>query len=251
MKKIIKSMLSPLSRFVSRKIENEFNKYFHAHILPNIEGMRFNDQRNIEGQLQLDALRSTTRYVARKMGQAKGVSNKEDVLNFALENVTISEGLYCEFGVYQGYTINHIAKKINTSIHGFDSFEGLPEFWRDGFDKETFKVDSLANLNFENNVFIHGGLFEETLPNFVESYNGPIAFLHVDCDLYSSTKCIFNYIGDRLVPGSVIVFDEYFNYPSWQQHEFKAFKEFVASSNIKYQYLGYNKYDEQVIILVI
>ena len=28
----------------------------------------------------------------------------------------------------------------------------------------------------------------------------------------------------------MIVFDEYFNYPGWRGHEFKAFQEFVAET---------------------
>jgi hypothetical protein len=32
---------------------------------------------------------------------------------------------------------------------------------------------------------------------------------------------------NRLASGSVIVFDEYFNYPGWKVHEFKAFQDDV------------------------
>ena len=41
------------------------------------------------------------------------------------------------------------------------------------------------------------------------------------------------------MPGTVIVFDEYLNYPGWQNHEFKAFQEFVKANNVRYTYLGY------------
>ena len=68
---------------------------------------------------------------------------------------------------------------------------------------------------------------------------GPVAFIHVDCDLYSSTKTILSLLAPRLVSGSVILFDEYFNYPNWEQHEFKAFQEFVAASAVKYTYLAF------------
>src|SRR3712207_9470534 len=63
----------------------------------------------------------------------------------------------------------------------------------------------------------------------------PVAFLHADCDLYSSTKCILGNLGNRLVSGSIIVFDEYFNYPGWEQHEFRAFSEFVAERRLSYR----------------
>ena len=66
-----------------------------------------------------------------------------------------------------------------------------------------------------------------------------MAFLHIDCDLYSSTQTIFNLLSDRIVPGTVILFDEYFNFPNWENHEFKAFQEFVAEKGVKYTYLGF------------
>jgi hypothetical protein len=40
------------------------------------------------------------------------------------------------------------------------------------------------------------------------------------------------------MPGTVIVFDEYFNYPGWRLHEFKAFQEFISTTNRKYRYIG-------------
>ena len=70
-----------------------------------------------------------------------------------------------------------------------------------------------------------------------------IAFAHIDCDLYESTKTIFSLIAERIQPGTVLVFDEYFNYPSWRDHEFKAFQEFVAGNNVRYSYLSYAKYN--------
>jgi hypothetical protein len=63
--------------------------------------------------------------------------------------------------------------------------------------------------------------------------------MHIDCDLFSSTQTIFRLLVDRIVPGTVILFDEYFNFPNWENHEYKAFQEFVAKQGIKYTYLGF------------
>jgi hypothetical protein len=41
------------------------------------------------------------------------------------------------------------------------------------------------------------------------------------------------------VPGTIIVFDEYFNYPNWEEHEYKAFQEFIGESGLGYRYLGF------------
>jgi hypothetical protein len=46
------------------------------------------------------------------------------------------------------------------------------------------------------------------------------------------------------------VFDEYFNYPGWQQHEFKAWQEFVAASGLSYEYLGLVRNNQQVAVRI-
>ena len=126
---------------------------------------------------------------------------------------------------------------LESLIHGFDSFEGLPEDWRTGFPKGTFRMDALPEVR--PNVELHKGWFDETLPNFVRQHPGAVAFLHLDADLYSSTKEVLSALGDRLVVGSVLQFDEYFNYPGWREGEFRAFEEFVAESGVEFEYIGY------------
>ncbi|MUG94037.1 class I SAM-dependent methyltransferase [Scytonema sp. UIC 10036] len=208
------------------------------------------NSQNIEYQLNLNSLKSTVDYVEHNLTYAQPLSNFMEICDHALTKVSLIDGLFCEFGVYKGGTINYIASKINCQIHGFDSFEGLPEFWRSGYDTGAFKVEHSKLPIFNPNVCLHIGLFEDTLKNFVEEYKQPIAFLHIDCDLYSSTKTILDYLVNRIREGTIIVFNEYFNYPGWQQHEFKAFQEFVKINQITYEYLCYNQYHEQVAVII-
>ena len=65
--------------------------------------------------------------------------------------------------------------------------------------------------------------------------------MHIDCDLYESTKVVFEHLGDRLTKSSIIVFDEYFNYPNWANGEYRAFQEFIRSRNLQYEYLGFSR----------
>ena len=117
--------------------------------------------------------------------------------------------------------------------------EGLPEDWFGMYRKGAF--DTAGKLpRVRSNVTLHKGWFADTLPNFVKDHNEKIAFVHVDCDLYSSTKTIFEFLADTIGPGTVILFDEYFNYPGWREHEYKAFQEFVASRSLQYRYVAYN-----------
>jgi hypothetical protein len=153
--------------------------------------------------------------------------------------------------VYKGDTIKFIAniKKL-TKIYGFDSFEGLPEFWRDGFNIGGFSLKGQLP-EVPSNVLLYKGWFNETLPEFLNNNKDNVSFIHIDCDLYSSTKTIFDILGERIRKGTIIVFDEYFNYPFWKEHEYKAFQEFVSDRGINYQFIGFNRYHEQVAVKIL
>jgi predicted O-methyltransferase YrrM len=133
-------------------------------------------------------------------------------------------------------------------VYGFDSFQGLPEAWRPGFPADTFAVGDLPDIPGAELVV---GTFDDTLPGFVEQHPGPVDFLHVDCDLYSSTKTVLHHVGPRLHPGSIVVFDEYFNYPGWQDHEHRAWLEHVGQTGLRFEYAGYTVDHEQVIVRVL
>ncbi|MFH7023900.1 MAG: class I SAM-dependent methyltransferase [Heteroscytonema crispum UTEX LB 1556] len=209
---------------------------------------------NIHLQMQKNALESTARYVEENMMSAVSFSDLFSLLNFALSEAKL-DGLVMEFGVAGASTTNFIAKNMmNKTVHGFDSFEGLPEFWVDNlggrYEKGTF--DSKGKLpTVHENVQLHVGWFDKTLPEFVASHKEDVSFVHIDCDLYSSTKTIFDILSDRINSGTIIAFNEYFNYPSWQQHEHKAFQEFVAKNNLKYEYIAYNKVGWEVVVKII
>lgn len=190
----------------------------------------------------------TDLYIKKNMQQAAAMKTARDVLKYAVKRVEIKNGLFLEFGVYSGDTINYISDLADQKIYGFDSFKGLPEFWRKGYDKGKFKTDTLPQVN--ENVELVVGWFHETLPGFTEQHPGPIAFMHVDCDLYSSAKTVFDNLKKRIALGTVIVFDEYFNYPGWEKGEFKAFQEFVQENNLGYQYIAYNSRHEQVAVKI-
>lgn len=203
---------------------------------------------NIQKHLFNLAGMETAKYIIDKMPTVSHFANKYELLTFALSKVSL-DGLFLEFGVYSGNTINHISKeKPYCKIYGFDSFEGLPESWRSGFEKGKFTKENLPEVN--SNVTLIKGWFDQTLPSFVNEHSEQIAFLHVDCDLYSSTKTVFNTLNNRIKSGTVIVFDEYFNYPNWQNHEYKAFQEFIKDSGLEYEYIGYVYTLEQVAVII-
>ncbi len=89
------------------------------------------------------------------------------------------------------------------------------------------------------------------LPEFLDRHPGVVAFAHIDCDLYSATSTVLSSLRDRIAPGSVLVFDEYFNYPGWEMHEFRAWREFASVQEVSYEYIGLVPSHQQVAVRIL
>lgn len=214
-----------------------------------VEIFGYRMRRHIGLALQQRALAETADYVAENMATARQIDDPSDFLRVAASECTLSDGLVLECGVWKGRSLRVLAKLFPQRIYGFDSFAGLPEHWRADVPAGAFAVKELPRV--PKNVDLVVGLFADTLPSFLAEHAGPMKFLHVDCDLYSSTVDVLNACADRLVPGTVIAFDEYLNYPGWREGEFKAWQEFAVSRAVRYEYLCYTLRHEQVTLRVL
>ena len=81
-----------------------------------------------------------------------------------------------------------------------------------------------------DNVRLEIGWLADTLPAFLDRHSGPIAFLHIDTDTYGACKDILALCKPRLAKGAVVLFDEAFAFPNWQNGEFKALTETLPDS---------------------
>ncbi len=194
---------------------------------------------DIEKAAYLMATFESARYMVENMRLARNVTHRGHLLRFALEQAAPA-GLVCEFGVAGGWSLRYLGQVAGETVYGFDSFEGLPEDWTHFQRKGRFGRGGAPPMDLGDNVEIVKGWFEDTLPGFFERHPGPLRLAHVDCDLYSSAKTVLAHLAPRLQPGSVILFDEYLNYPGWQQDEYLAFQELVAEAGLKYEYLAFN-----------
>jgi predicted O-methyltransferase YrrM len=189
--------------------------------------------------LAIAAKRESVDYIRAHMLGAQVLRDRYDLLRFALAAAPV-EGAVLEFGVEKGLSINCLARATPRTVHGFDSFRGLPQGWA-GTKEGGGAFDRRGRLpRVAPNVRLHVGWFNETLPAFLAEERGAAALVHIDCDIYESTRVVFALLSPRIVPGTVIVFDEYFNYPGWQQHEFRAFQDFVARERRRYEYIGFS-----------
>lgn len=203
--------------------------------------------------LRLDAKRDTLAYIKPHLKTAMLFADRYALLTYAvnLAKATTPGGLVCEFGVAGGKTLRHIAGLWGGPVHGFDSFEGLPEDWT-GTAEQAGRFDLKGKLpKLAANAALHVGWFENSLPPFLGTHPGQAALLHLDADLYSSTKTVLEAFRDRIAPGTVLVFDEYYNYPNWREHEFKAFQEFVAAAGLAYKYVGFSTLQGQAAVQIL
>jgi hypothetical protein len=147
-------------------------------------------------------------------------------------NLARSDGMIMEFGVYKGRSTRRIANLIGDRIlYGFDSFNGLPDDWL--LDDGTVYVRrgsfSTKQTVFPGNVTLVVGLFQDTLPSFLAAHKETVAFVHIDCDLYSSTKFVLASLRPRLID-TIVVLDDYRGNPANDHNVGRAFKEFVAET---------------------
>ena len=175
---------------------------------------------------------------------------KINPLDYVLENNLINDGLWLEFGVFNGRTINKISKYTNNKVFGFDTITGLPCPW----DVSDTKVIEKGYYSYEDfidknknapklpevneNVVLVKGLFSETVKKTIG--NDKISFMHIDCDTYNSTVDIFDSVTENVSNGCIIDFDELINYPNYHKHEYLALNEWVNKNNIEYEYIGIN-----------
>jgi hypothetical protein len=171
-------------------------------------------------------------------------------------------GCIVEFGVYRGSSFFTWAKLMEIFcpgdrkrfVFGFESFKGLGQFHeKDGAERPEMgksqgawsaekvekEIMEMVDIVNQDNFIVGNpraqiivGDLEETLPKFIKDNPGlRVSLVHFDVDLYVPTKKALEMIYPLVVPGGVVVFDEYGFIP-WEG-ETKAVDEFLAENNIK------------------
>jgi predicted O-methyltransferase YrrM len=145
------------------------------------------------------------------------------------------DGDVYEFGTYNGYTARHLAlamtandRSTATRLHLFDTFTGFPEL-TSAVDKTSYEISAgwqgggcstepgtadrvrqmLGMLLPSDRFSINVGGFVDTLTR--DAVPRPASLIHVDCDLYESTKVVFDRMlaFDAIQDGTVLVFDDF------------------------------------------
>ena len=179
---------------------------------------------------------------------------------FTALSVNQISGDYVEFGSWGCNTLQHAyhtaqAWRSDRHLWAFDSFEALPESddTRDqhpvasGGGAGQGGVDAFhaacGRFDVPRDAYTAvEGYFDETLPPLGASGDPrDIALVYVDCNLYSSTVTVFEFLAPRLKPGMIVAFDDWYLYnpdtgvsgerealhefleahPQWHFHRFK------------------------------
>ena len=150
---------------------------------------------------------------------------------------------------------------LETPLHGFDTFTGLPFSWN---SLPAGSFSTFGNLpNIEGDVYFHRGLFRDSIPKFLEETGDyqsqsdsqshppqPLAFANIDALLYASTLDILESVHSRVVSGTVFVFADYLCHPTWRQDAFRAWRECCKRFGWSYEYLGFSIATKQVVVRV-
>jgi len=148
---------------------------------------------------------------------------------------------YLEFGVYEGGSIKRwigLNRHPDSRFFGFDTFEGLPEEWKrinDKMQRSAFDTGGATPQVDDDRVQFEKGLFQDTLGPFLATFEPRSRLvLHCDADLYSSTLYTLSKCDDILVPGSIVLFDEF----SSVLNEFAALADYCSAYRREYDVLA-------------
>jgi hypothetical protein len=161
-------------------------------------------------------------------------------MEYAIKQVGL-EGDWCEFGVFRGESLRFIASHTTANVYAFDTFEGLPSYWA-GMKPGTFTTGGRLP-DVPPNAVLEIGRFEVTVPAYVVSKTpGPVAFAHIDSDLYESAATALRNIGPSLAPGSILVFDELLS--AFNNDEYSALVDELLTKRLRFRWVGFYLYPQ-------
>jgi O-methyltransferase len=169
-------------------------------------------------------MRNTTVIGGVELAVSELLAERAATVYRVLSSVFDLVGDIAECGVYEGVTTGGMARLAAFAapakvVHAFDSFEGLPPTITDeerglaegnGLHPGAYAAEARATrrrLSRLANVEVHPGRFEDTFP----ASDRPLCFVHSDSDLLESTVLTIKLAARCLVPGGVVLFDDFGN----------------------------------------
>ena len=145
-------------------------------------------------------------------------------------------GDFVECGVYNGASAMQLAQNCKTTLHLFDSWEGISDLKDDDNDfyKNNQWITDIKNsqeyLKKFNNIKYYKGWFPD---RFDDIKNVNISLLHIDASLYYPTKLSLEYMWDKIIPGGYVICNFHDDYSTGPK---KAFYEFFKNTKNVIEY---------------
>ena len=158
----------------------------------------------------------------KNLGKRLNLRSEEAYMLFTLVKDLCKKrkGNLIEVGCFEGGSTKLICEaKGENSLFVFDTFEGLPEVNEIDKSKKKFECnfkkgqycsdyeDVKSYLKEYKNVFIKKGIFPKEGFKLVE--NKKFIFVHLDVDLYKSTKDCLKFLYPRMEKGGVLISHDY------------------------------------------
>jgi hypothetical protein len=240
------------SNFLWKLFNNSVGKFIRYSQKSLIPG---NKIRSVVTLVNENAVKRSADFAEQNFNSAIIFEDRKALWKYCLEKSELikrtDNSLILEFGVWKGESINFFADAVpRSTVYGFDSFQGLQENWY-GYSM----VKNSFNLNgrfpsVRKNVVLIPGWYDKTLSKFILEHSGAsISVLHLDSDTYTPTKFVLKSLKDSISKNTIIIFDEFFGYPNWEQHEYLAWVEFVKEYQIDFRYIAYSNMQVAVEIL--
>lgn len=187
----------------------------------------------------------------------------DDGVKFAAQcAIEAKGGFIVECGVWRGGSslamllAQRMACGLVTPVFMFDSFEGMPApgqedgnaaaAWHRGADPSPFYYDNCraerAGVDAAFQLFgfrpdgidyrIVAGRFEKTAWAPLEPHLDKISLLRLDADWYEATKVCLAEFGRRLIPGALVIVDDYF---AWEGCKLAVDRWLAARPGIELQ----------------
>jgi Methyltransferase domain len=187
---------------------------------------------------QLGAAASSAEWLYANADRAPTYARRPELLE-ALIPLIPAQGDFAEFGVFKGAVTWFVRPRFpDRAYHAFDSWKGVPEAMSLAVSKFSFDLGGTVP-DLPADTTIHAGWFEDTIPAWRARCPATVAFAYIDCDLYESVRTVLEGIADRVRPSSILVFDDWYNFPNWQAHSLRAANEWSGRHGISLEPLGF------------
>ena len=237
LKVILEKLSGPLGAEPSQLVRGVLGEIENNRL--DIAGSLHAALKDLRVAAQFEAARSSSNWLYENADKVTLYARRPEMLDAVLKSVPAS-GDFLEFGVFTGAVTWFIRPRISRiePITLLNSFLGVPEAMSLAVGRSAFSLGGKVP-ELPPNTTVHSGWFNETIPLWRANFKSPAAFVYIDCDLYESVQVVLQALTDRVNRGTILVFDDWYNFPNWQQHSLRAFNEWIAATGLKIEPVGF------------